>query len=212
MKGENMKDLRENIAKNISALRNDMGMTQLQLAEMLNYSDKAVSKWERGEAIPDVIVLKQIADYFGVGVDYLLEGEHDGSTSPAKEVLRLKRRNRAIITVMSISLAWLVAAIVFAVITLVNPLSCAWLSFVFALPASAVVWLVMNSVWGNRRLNFLIVTILLWSLIFSVYLSAFVIYSLNLWVLFIVGLPVQFLLAFLPGTGLFRYRAERKNK
>ena len=189
-----------------------MGMTQLQLAEMLNYSDKAVSKWERGEAIPDVIVLKQIADHFGVGVDYLLEAEHDGSTSPAKEILRLKRRNRAIITVMAVSLSWLVAAIVFAAIALVNPASYAWLSFVFALPASAVVWLVMNSVWGNRRLNFLIVTILLWSLIFSVHLSAFVLCSLNLWVLFIVGIPVQFLLAFLPGTGLFRYRAERKNK
>ena len=209
MKGEKMKDLREIIAKNICALRTDMNMTQLQLAEMLNYSDKAVSKWERGEAIPDVTVLKQIADYFGVSVDYLLEENH-GDEHPAKQLVSLKRRNRVIITIMAVACAWLVATIVFAILVSVLPESSAWLSYIYAIPVSSIVWLVFNSIWGKRKLNFLIVTILIWSLILSVYLTALVCASLNIWVLFIVGIPLQFITVFLPGTGLFRYRAERK--
>ena len=76
-----MSDIKAIIAKNITALRQNHKMTQIELAEKLNYSDKAVSKWERGESVPDISVLKQIADLFGVTVDYLL-GRQDieGST------------------------------------------------------------------------------------------------------------------------------------
>ena len=67
-----MEELKTVIAKNISELRRSAMMTQLDLAERLNYSDKAVSKWERAESVPDISVLKAIADIFGVSVDYLL--------------------------------------------------------------------------------------------------------------------------------------------
>ena len=206
-----MKDLRENIAKNICALRTDMNMTQAQLAEMLNYSDKAVSKWERGEALPDVVVLKQIADHFGVSVDYLLEGNHADNLHPSKQLVKLKQRNRAIITIMSVACAWLVATIVFAIIVSTSPESPAWLSYLFAVPAGSIVWLVFNCIWGRRRLNFLIVAILIWSLIISIYFTVLICTSMNIWVLFIVGIPLQFIALFLPGIGLFRYRAERKD-
>ena len=71
-----MEDLKPIIAKNITVLRQNAKMTQFDLAEKLNYSDKAISKWERAEAIPDVSVLKSIADLFGVTVDYLLQDGH----------------------------------------------------------------------------------------------------------------------------------------
>ncbi len=205
-----MKDLRKIIAGNICALRIDMNMTQLQLAEMLNYSDKAVSKWERGEAIPDVTVLKQIADYFGVSVDYLLEENHGDNAHPTRELVSLKRRNRAIITITSVACAWLVATIIFAIIVLVSPDSPAWLAYVLAVPASSIVWLVFNCIWGRRRLNFFIITILIWTLILSIYLSALICADRNIWSLFIVGIPVNFIIAFLPGTGLHRYTAKKK--
>ena len=60
-------------ASNIIRLRTQAGMTQVELGAKLNYSDKTVSKWERGEAIPDAYVLTRLADLFGVSVDYLLE-------------------------------------------------------------------------------------------------------------------------------------------
>ena len=62
-------DIKQTIASNLSGYRKKAGLTQQQLADKLNYSDKAVSKWERAEAIPDVIVLKSIADIYGVKVD-----------------------------------------------------------------------------------------------------------------------------------------------
>lgn len=71
-----MDELKVIIAENIQSLRRDAGMTQAALAEKLNYTDKAVSKWERGESVPDVAVLRDIADLFGVTVDYLLRQDH----------------------------------------------------------------------------------------------------------------------------------------
>ena len=77
-----MTDIKQIIAKNISALRQDKELTQIELAEKLNYSDKAVSKWERGESLPDIGVLTQIADLFEVPLDYLVRREHNTSFSP----------------------------------------------------------------------------------------------------------------------------------
>ena len=101
-KGENMTELRDAIAKNICKLRTDAGMTQAALAEVLNYSDKAVSKWERSESVPDVFMLKRIAEYFGVTIDYLLEIEH----TPEQEVARVEKnkkskRNKTIVSLLA---------------------------------------------------------------------------------------------------------------
>ena len=63
-----MNDIKQTIADNLVGYRKKAGLTQQQLAEKLNYSDKAVSKWERAEAIPDVVVLKTIADIYGIKV------------------------------------------------------------------------------------------------------------------------------------------------
>ena len=77
-----MESLKTVIAKNIVSLRKANHLTQTELADKLNYSDKAVSKWERGDSLPDVIVLKQIADLFGVTLDYLVQSEHRQETRP----------------------------------------------------------------------------------------------------------------------------------
>ena len=61
-----MSDIKSIVAKNISELRQKRSMTQLELAEQLNYSDKAVSKWERGDSLPDISVLCDIAALFSV--------------------------------------------------------------------------------------------------------------------------------------------------
>lgn len=203
-----MTDLREVIAKNICELRCELNMTQLQLAEVLNYSDKAVSKWERGEALPDVTVLKRIADYFGVTVDYLLESEHAGDSHPTCELVKQRKRNRAVITLMSVACVWLVATIVFAVLLSVQTAFAPWLVFLYSIPVSCIVAVVFNSIWGIRRLNFFIVSAMIWGLLLSVYLTVRLLTLADLWVLFIVGIPIQFIVIFLPGTGLFKYRGK----
>ena len=112
-----MEPIKSTIAKNIVRLRQASGMTQAELAAKLNYSDKAVSKWERGESLPDVAVLAQIADLFQVSMDWLVRGDSIGAEPAVKQRSRI---NRTLVTLMSILMVWLIAALIFTVIHLVT--------------------------------------------------------------------------------------------
>jgi len=68
----------ENIGITILKLRKKRGITQAELANKLNISDKTVSKWENGQSYPDILLLPQIASIFGVTIDKLLLGEKKG--------------------------------------------------------------------------------------------------------------------------------------
>jgi len=186
-----MSNLKPVIAQNIASLRTKHGMTQLELAEKLNYSDKAVSKWERGESIPDVAVLKAIADLFGVTVDYLLCSEHEHDAPEPRPAATCKKRNRGFITGMSILLVWLVAAIAFVTIeSILGANSACLLPFLYAIPITFIVWLILNSVWFNKRRNFMIISLLMWSSLAVIYITL-MFFKLNIWLIFILGLPGQ---------------------
>lgn len=161
-------------------------MTQLELAEKLNYSDKAVSKWERAESLPDVLVLIEMAKLFGVSLDDLVDGTHDPA---AEELPAAPRHRKAPILGMSILLVWLLAVIAFSFLS-VGGKPGAWLAFVYALPVSAIVWLVLNSVWFNHRRNYLIVSLLLWSVLAAIFLTLLVC-GVVFWQLFLFGIPGQ---------------------
>lgn len=188
-----MEDLKAVIAKNITELRKENKLTQLELAEKLNYSDKSVSKWERGESIPDVIVLKELADLFGVSVDYMLK-PHKEIGLAAKLSISLKKRNRTTITAMCVLLVWLIATITFVVLDIaLEDISYNWLTFVYAVPVSFIVWLVMNCVWFNLRNNFLIISFLMWSVITATFVT-FICVKVNIWELFLLGIPGQIII------------------
>lgn len=185
-----MTDVKPIIAKNISALRQARGMTQLELAEMLNYSDKAVSKWERAESMPDIAVLVEIADLFDVTLDYLVRAEHKDSEIRAAMSPEPKY-SRGFVAGISILLVWFVALSVFVLVSLItgSP-GVQWLSFVWAIPISTVVWLVFNSIWFNKRRNYLIISLMMWSLLASVQLSLLPV-GMNLWLIYLPGIPGQ---------------------
>ena len=206
-----MADLRKIIADNISTLRTESGMTQAEFAELFNYSDKAVSKWERGEALPDITVLKQIADHFSVSVDYLLEAEHTSRVNQTDSTTRLASRNKLLITLISSVGVWVLATLIFVVLTLSGVTAPPpWLYFIYAIPVSAIVVLVLNSVWGIRRLNFLIVSVLVWSILLTIHLSVLVLLGHNMWMLYIIGIPAQVLLLFIPGITVIKSGKEKK--
>lgn len=189
--------LKSIIAGNIADLRRAHKMTQLDLAEKLNYTDKAISKWERGESIPDVLVLKSIADLFGVTVDYLLEEVHaepvQENTLDAEEEKRHHSiRARGFVTGMSVLLVWLVATVVFVIFDMVpEGVTAHWIIFVYAVPASMILWLVMNSIWFNRRRNYPIISLLMWAVLASVYISVWQFAMYNAWIIFMLGIPGQ---------------------
>ena len=200
-----MNDLRKVIADNICALRTEARMTQLDLAEVLNYTDKAVSKWERGEAIPDVTVLKRIADHFGVTVDYLLRREHTAEEENARHAARITARNRFFITLISAASVWVFATLAFFILwateTIIPP---PWLAYIYAIPVSSIVVLVLNSIWGKRWLNMVVISVLLWSIILSIYLTVLTVTGINLWLIFIIGAPGQVIILFIPGINLIK--------
>ena len=186
-----MEEMKLVIAKNIAALRQASRMTQLELAEKLNYSDKAISKWERGESIPDVLVLKNIADLFGVSLDYLLEENHEQKPMPSQESPGYRHRNRRVTTTLSVLLVWFVATVAYVVMDLAIPASIfKFIPFVWAVPESMVVWLVFNSIWFNARRNYYIISLLMWSTLSCVVLTVAAC-GFWPWKLFFLGIPGQ---------------------
>ena len=186
-----MDELKNIIAKNISDLRREKGLTQLELADKLNYSDKSISKWERAEAIPDVAVLKEIADLFGVSLDYMVEAEHKKKTLDKISDFR-KVHNRAFITGICVLLVWFLALLGFIITDIIigSGIKLTWLSFVYAVPLSFLVWLVLNSIWFNKRRNFLIISLLMWSVLAALVVSLGL-FGMNFWNLLFLGIPAQ---------------------
>ena len=204
-----MEDIKLVVAKNIADLRKANKLTQLELAEKLNYSDKAISKWERGDAIPDVAVLKEIADLFGVTLDYLVSVDHDAEETTPRQSVR-KLRNRGLITGMSILLVWFVATLCFVTTDFaVSNVKLHWLSFIWAAPVSMVVWLVFNSIWFNKKRNFLIISLLVWSFIISLFLTLLP-FGLCFWQSFILGDPAQIIILMWSGLRIKRKRKTEK--
>ena len=197
-----MEELKKIIAQNIIELRRTNNMTQLELAEKLNYTDKAVSKWERGESLPDISVLKAIADMFGVKIDYLVTTDH---VEPVAEVLmtadaeeeaeKLHRRtavNRRVVTGISILLVWFVATFCFVVAQLASEASQQWLSFIYAVPVTFIVWLVFNSIWFRGKHNFLIISLLVWSLLAALHITSVAFgWAEGIWLIYFLGIPGQ---------------------
>lgn len=203
-----MEDLKQCVAANLIALRKKRGWTQAELAETLNYSDKAVSKWERAESIPDVTVLKQIADLFGVSVDYLLTVEH---AAPEPEtVSRRKRQNRRLITAISTMTVWLIACILFFTLKMTVPTAPIWLIFIAAIPASCIVLLIFSALWWGKSWLFTTVSVLIWSILLFSFLLVLFTAHVNVWLIFLIGLPAQVIV--LLWAGLKREPQSHRKK
>lgn len=182
-----MSDLKENIASNIIKLRKEKNLTQAEFAKKLNYSDKAISKWERAESIPDIIVLKQISDIFGITVDYLL---NDHSKSENLIIVNNKKHskiNKISLTLLSTCPIWAIATIIFTFI-LIFMNKFIWYVFYISFPLTILIFIIFNSIWGNRRNNYVIISCFIWSIILCIYLCLI---EFNLWQLFILGIPAQ---------------------
>ena len=200
-----MDDIRQTIAENILSLRNDKGMTQLELAEVLNYSDKAVSKWERGESIPDVITLKAMADLFGVTVDYIITPHKPGEKRKGSNTIR---NNHIFITLISVVGVWILGTCVFSISSIVG--KGLWISFVACVPVSCLVLMIFNSIWGRPKLNLLCISAFMWSFLLTIYLIFIVYTEANLWSLFFIGVPAQ--VAFSLGLGIRRPKDKSKKE
>jgi transcriptional regulator with XRE-family HTH domain len=215
MYSENLKDL---IGKNIAAHRKRSGLTQVELADKLNYSDKAVSKWERGDSVPDVLTLAQLAQLFGVTVDDLLKDpnalpEETGAVQHAMEKVvarTLKRKaNKNIILGLSSVLVWFVALFLYVVLASLG-LENSWLAFFYAIPANAIVLLSLRSAWRDFRWNRALISATMWGCLVSMYMTLLILGGVNIWRMFLLGLPGQ--LAILLWFRMFRPVRNREEE
>ena len=185
-----MQEIKKNVAKNITELRILNNMTQLELAEKLNYSDKTISKWERAESTPDVSVLVEIADLFGVTLDYLVRAKN-AEESTLKTKNENKKYNLRAISYIAESVGWIVALLAFIITSLIlKETTFQWLYFVYALPVVIIVKLVLNSIWFNPRHNYLIVSALVWSILAAIHIT-FLYFSIDVSIIYILGVASQ---------------------
>jgi transcriptional regulator with XRE-family HTH domain len=187
-----MNDIKTTVAGNIAALRKAKGLTQLDLAERLSYSDKAVSKWERGESLPDVATLVELADLFEVPLDALVRSSDAASQAvlTPSPLSAARKRNRIVISSLGVLLVWFFAVLAFVILSALTALRGEWIVFVGAVPVSMVVLLVFNSIWFNKRRNYLIITVLMWSLLTTVHLLLLLL-GYHAWQLYLIGIPAQ---------------------
>lgn len=190
-------NLKSQIGVNIALQRKRLGMTQLELAEKLNYSDKAVSKWERGESVPDVLTLVQLADLFEIPVNQLLEdpnalpgnpGKLEKAMTQVSEKALKRKANKNVILGLSSTLVWFVALLVFVFISSFD-LPDSWIAFFYAVPVNAVVLLSLRSAWRDYRWNRILVSIIIWGTLISLYTTFLVFLNFNMWKIFLLGIP-----------------------
>ena len=156
--------LRENFARNLTHYRKALCLTQTELAEKLNYSDKSISKWERGDGLPDLTVTAGLAEIFGLTVNDLI------ADKPRRKLMTT--RNKIIITLLSIGVAWLVATVLFFLCELLFPsIKTWWLFYVYAIPISAVVGIVFSCIWWKKIHIFAFISTLIWSVALCIMLT-----------------------------------------
>ena len=173
------------IGNNIRELRKINQMTQTDLAEKLNYSNKAVSRWESGEVIPDVQTLNKICQLFEIPISNIFEEKLQ--TEKVKKEYKFRMGNKMAITLLAIMLVWLIATVIY-VYSKITFNDNFWQVFLWAVPISCIVGIVFNSIWGRKFLNFVLISILVWSTLACLFVQ-FIQY--NMWLIFIVGIPVQ---------------------
>ncbi|MBO5892309.1 MAG: helix-turn-helix transcriptional regulator [Oscillospiraceae bacterium] len=207
----NEQKLRRQIGANIAAYRKRQGLTQAGLAEKLNYSDKAVSKWERGESAPDVVTLMDIAEQLHVSVKELLEDPNEIPADSGGRVEKtmervvqraLKRKaNKNIILGLSSILVWIVALLLFVILSSLR-ISNTWLALIYAIPANCIVMLSLRSAWKDFRWNRALISGIMWGSLVALYMTLLILGRFNIWKMFLLGIPGQ--IAILLWFRLFR--------
>ncbi|MBR6513657.1 MAG: helix-turn-helix transcriptional regulator [Clostridia bacterium] len=187
-----MRDVKNTVAKNITELRIANNMTQVELGEKLNYSDKTVSKWERAESSPDLAVLVEMADLFGVTLDYLIKGEEAPKPVDKKEPADKEvKYNRHAISYIAEGGGWIAAILAFIITSLIiGRMSFQWLYFIYTLPVVLIVKLVFNSIWFNPRHNYLIISALMWSILATIQFT-FLYFGKNASLVYLLGVAGQ---------------------
>ena len=191
--------LKLQIGANIALYRKRIGMTQAGLAEKLNYSDKAISKWERGESAPDVLTMVLLAEQFEITVNDLLSdpnalpedvepGKLEKAMTQVSEKALKRKANKNVIQALSSTCVWFVALLIFVIISSFD-IPNSWIGFFYAVPINAIVLLSLRSAWHDFRWNRPLISIIMWGFLLAIHVSLLVFLKFNMWKIFLLGIP-----------------------
>jgi transcriptional regulator with XRE-family HTH domain len=194
-----------NIKANLTGLRKEKGLTQGEVAEAMNYSDKSVSKWELGDVIPDVVTLQKLADFYGVTLDYLThEATPETAEAYAKKEdpetkARLERRNGRIFCAICITIVWTVATVTFGVVYSNQSLIRWWapMALLWGFAPTFMILDAFNSKHHNYRLAMTFGIIAVWCILGCTYgeLCTLLENGYNYWYVLFIGIPASALVA-----------------
>ncbi len=188
-----MKDVKSVVAENLTQLRKSAELTQAQLAEKFNYSDKAICRWEHGETMPDINTLCALAEFYGVTMNDLVDESFEPSDVKAAE--RRDFKYRLLITAFFLAALWLFVTVFF--VTGLTFGRSYWLIFIWAVPSSCIL---VARLWRKYDMSpffrIFLYSLLLWSLLAAVFLHLLLIKGVNSWMIFLVGIPLQAIVIF----------------
>ena len=196
-----MEDVRKNIVNNLVMLRKANKMTQQELAKALNYSDKAISRWEVGDSLPDISVLLRVCEIYGVEFDWLIHRHDEAPRTGKKKNTGLGPR--IAIVLLLATFCYAVATIIFVYNRVIHE-DTVWLAYIWAIPASLSFAVFFSRRWWSGIVTLILVSLDMWSILTGVYLHFLVTAAGNIWPIFLLGVPVQIIFV------LFEY-IRRKN-
>ena len=202
-----MKDIKSIVASNLSALRRQKGITQAELAERLNYSDKAISRWEKGDTLPDINVLYEICEFYGITMNDLTS---DTCTAPQiDEAFKTQKMYRIWTCTLAGATVWLFATLWF----IFNLDSRLWIAFLWAVPISCAIVMIIGRAVFNWIVHFILASVIIWSATASLYLQILFFGSgANFWYLFIVGVPLQAIVFLFQRTWITALLSKKNKK
>lgn len=201
----NQDEFKNVVAQNLVYYRKLNGYTQLQLAEYTNYSDKAISKWERGESLPDVFVLQQLAELYKITLNDLLIVER-------KVNVPTSRTTKIFITLISFIGVWFIAALLFFLFWVIPDFlpqyqSQYWMAFIYAIPISFLVVFILTTIWfRDTPIPFLSLSVVAWTAGVSLHISLRPLWD-YMWIIYIVLTFVQVLIVL--AYWLFNVRKQK---
>ena len=189
-----MKELGQIVADNLVFLRKKAGMTQLEFGEKFNYTDKTVSRWENGSIVPSVEILKQIADYYGVTVDYLISEHHSAVEMKLAANRSISLKNKAILIGLMVTVVWCIAMVIYvANVYKLGPdwhINRYWTAFLWAVPTSFLVTTFFIGKWfGNNKWVYICLSCMVWTTLLSAFITF--LYEAPYWFIFFIGVPIQ---------------------